>query len=287
MAAAWFLSQFTVTILQGFFLSCHSFQHTSLAQLQAGEAHSSIIRAGQPACVCFLQCLSACLWCLLDCLCFLALRRSSLPHASSRLVKQDGVTAPRGLMPTNYGIGDHFWKCTPGTYLFTTALKFLGRFSVLYLGCLKEILDLGWIEHFHWVFFSHSLCITCQTVCCFVWNPGLFLFSFFNSFLDFLSTILSTSVCACPQLKPVLKKLGDWVWPHHTSRLTRLHTNLVQKKRKCVSSHTHAHSHKLIYKTVSFFLDQTEKTVGRCSCRPASGQVGFKDMLEIPHSTNI
>lgn len=68
-------------------------------------------------------------------------------------MKEDGVAAPRGLMPTNYGIGDHFWKRTPGTYLFTTALKFLGRFSVLYLGCLKEILDLGWIQRFHWFFF--------------------------------------------------------------------------------------------------------------------------------------
>lgn len=163
-------------------------------------------------------------------------------------------------MPTNYGIGDHFWKRTPGTYLFTTALKFLGRFSVLYLGCLKEILDLGWIQHFHWVFFfllvflvffffTQSLYHLPNCVLFCLQSGRIFVLFFFYSFLGFLSTILSASVCACPQLKPVLKKLGDWVWPHHTSRLTRLHTNLVQKKkkkkeRKCVSSHTHAHSHK-------------------------------------------
>lgn len=31
---------------------CHSLQHTASSQLQAGEAHSSIIRAGQRVCVC-------------------------------------------------------------------------------------------------------------------------------------------------------------------------------------------------------------------------------------------
>lgn len=52
---------------------------------------------------------------------FLALQRSSLPLASSLLVKQDGVAAPRGLVPTTYGIGDLFGIVHLGVFIHHSA----------------------------------------------------------------------------------------------------------------------------------------------------------------------
>lgn len=113
---------------------------------------------------------------------------------------------------------------------------------------------------------------------------------------------LPVPVCACvssqTQAKASLKELGDCAQQHHTNRLTRLHTNLINlgetNVTNNVSAVTHTHRHTHIHLKL-FPLSLPNRNPGtddwrlrlspsplQCQCCPAPGHVGFKDMLEIP-----
>ena len=94
-------------------------------------------------------------------------------------MKQDGVAAPRGLIPTFYDqktVEVLFVMAHLGRISSTTALKLFMCFPELYLGQLR---DLGFgadpvLSLFFLLVFPLGLCISCQTVLCLVCSLEVF-----------------------------------------------------------------------------------------------------------------
>lgn len=210
--AGWFLSEFGVTILQAFFfsplspLSCHSLHHTSSAQLQAGEAHSSIIRAGQRVCMCASYSIRQHVCNVCQCVCVFSAaeevttpcfqsvgetrwrRHSTWPNAHY-LLHQRSV-----LESYTWDVFIHHSAEIAGALLSTVSWLPLRGLGIGMDPALSLFFCL-------FSFFSLSLYITCQTVCCFVCNLGVwFLLSHFQHGL-------SARMSSLTQTKASLKEL--------------------------------------------------------------------------------